>query len=482
MALTALTAQPSDSRDSKLAAYTARRIEDDIIAAGWPVGEVIGSEQELRERYGVSRAVLREAVRLVEHHSVAVMRRGPNGGLIVQQPNAQPATIAMAIYLEYAGATVNDLMHARLVLEPMAASLAAEHITEAGLAELREVLELEASYNATQQASPATDLLHRKIAELCGNAPLSAFIGVLLTLTARYAAQPSRAVGGARVVAEEVTQAHDSVVEAIIAGNGSLAEHRTARHIEAVGAWMRDHRAGPPRGLTETSHIEGDSPAKLAEIVAARIYDDILGGGGQTGDVIGSEAELLLRYGVSRAVLREAVRLLEHHSVARMRRGPGGGLVLAEPDPRASTDAMAVFLEYGGVDAEELRVTRNAVELACVDLVTARATDPDVRKALDEANVIEASMDRAMLVPVANDLHSTICELAGNPVLALFANVLRALWERHTLPHTAMPEVDVAAAVHTAHSAIVEAILHGEAALARRRMRRHLDALTDWWQ
>jgi len=480
--VTAQPVQASDSRDNKLAAYTARRIEDDIIAAGWPVGEVIGSEQELREKYGVSRAVLREAVRLVEHHRVAVMRRGPNGGLVVQEPNARPATIAMAIYLEYAGATVNDILHARLVLEPMAAALAAEHVTEAGLTELRDALELEASYNATQQASPATDVVHRKIAELCGNAPLSAFIGVLLTLTARYAAQPSRAVGGARVVAEEVTHAHASTVEAIIAGNASLAEHRTARHIEAVGAWMRDHRAGPPRGLTETSHLDTDSPSKLAEVVAARIYDDILGGDGQTGDVIGSEAELLLRYGVSRAVLREAVRLLEHHSVARMRRGPGGGLVLTEPDPRASTEAMAVFLEYGGVDAEDLRVTRNAVELACIDLVTPHASDPGVRTTLQEAQHLAASADVAELAPLANDLHTRICELAGNPVLALFANVLRALWERHTATQRTIPEVDAAAAADEAHSAIIEAILSGDAPLARRRMRRHLDALTAWWQ
>jgi DNA-binding FadR family transcriptional regulator len=51
----------------------------------------------------VSRAVLREALRLVQHHQVARMRRGPGGGLFVTAPDAAPATRAMVIYLDYVG-------------------------------------------------------------------------------------------------------------------------------------------------------------------------------------------------------------------------------------------------------------------------------------------------------------------------------------------------------------------------------------------
>ena len=97
------------------------------------MGESLGSEQALQQRYGVSRSVLREAVRLVEHHQVARMRRGPNGGLLICEPDAGPATRAVVIYLEYLGTTLGDLLNARLVFEPLAASLAAEHIDEAGI-------------------------------------------------------------------------------------------------------------------------------------------------------------------------------------------------------------------------------------------------------------------------------------------------------------------------------------------------------------
>src|SRR5215216_1262110 len=96
----------------------------------WPVGESLGSEPELREHHGVSRSVLREAVRLVEHHQVARMRRGPNGGLFVMAPDARPAARAMVIFLEHVGTSVDDLLEARRLLEPLAAALAAQHITE----------------------------------------------------------------------------------------------------------------------------------------------------------------------------------------------------------------------------------------------------------------------------------------------------------------------------------------------------------------
>ena len=71
------------------------------------------------------------------------MRRGPNGGLLVCEPDAAPATHAIIIYLEYLGTTIGDLLDARLLLEPLAASLAAEQIDEAGIDRLRAVLRAE---------------------------------------------------------------------------------------------------------------------------------------------------------------------------------------------------------------------------------------------------------------------------------------------------------------------------------------------------
>src|ERR1700722_20641397 len=75
----------------KLAEKVASDIEREILAAGWPVGAIVGSEKELLDKHGVSRAVLREAIRLLEHHMIATLRSGPGGGLIVTAPD--PAVV-----------------------------------------------------------------------------------------------------------------------------------------------------------------------------------------------------------------------------------------------------------------------------------------------------------------------------------------------------------------------------------------------------
>src|ERR1700733_13746427 len=149
----------ADKRASKI----ARHIEAEIVRRGWPVGESLGSEHALQQRFCVSRSVLREAVRLVEHHRVARMRRGPNGGLLVREPDAAPATHAIIIYLEYLGTTVDDLLDARLLLEPVAAALAAERIDEAGIDRLRTAVDAEQQSTAGRSAACAD--FHAALAE-----------------------------------------------------------------------------------------------------------------------------------------------------------------------------------------------------------------------------------------------------------------------------------------------------------------------------
>ena len=119
-------------RAPKLASVVAARLEDEIVARGWPVGEVMGSETELLDRFGVSRAVLREAVRIVEHTGAARMRRGPGGGLVVTEPNRGAVVDGMGVWFSYTGATIEELIEARRPLLLAACRLAAATLTRNG--------------------------------------------------------------------------------------------------------------------------------------------------------------------------------------------------------------------------------------------------------------------------------------------------------------------------------------------------------------
>ncbi|MCM3920337.1 FCD domain-containing protein [Frankia sp. AiPs1] len=516
---------PRGDARGKLAAQVAWRIEDDIVRAGWPVGAVIGSEPTLIERYKVSRAVFREAVRIVEHHQVATMRRGPSGGLIVRAPDEVAVTTALGVYLEYVGVSIESILRARFIIESLAATLAPARITEDGIRDLRKIIARQETADPTEFG--AHHQLHHAIAAATGNPVLVLFVDVLNSLTFRYAAHqyattrnsasPARRTQGT----EEVHRNHAAIAEAVIGGDAARAQHLAAVHLEAMYEWMTaptdDDAPAPAPGTDSDSDSDsagsaggrrirpresglgpvpgpgpvGTMPAgKLAETVAGRIRDDVARDGVAVGVVIGSESELLARYGVSRAVLREAVRLLEYHSVAQMRRGPGGGLVVTEPDPAATVEATALYLEYSQAGVDDLRIVRDALELSCVDILIERR-GPELTARLEELLAADAGEAPGGPADAGHHLHMELARLTGNEALASFVRVLTAIWRRHVDGSRPAPPVgkDESAAggcgqavcdARTAHRAIIDAINAGDRGLARHRMRRHLEALSDW--
>ena len=133
--------RPGADSNAKRAAKVADRIIEDVMALGWPVGEVLGSETDLLERYQVSRAVFREAVRLVEHQQVARTRRGPGGGLVITEPTVGAVIDAVVLYLHRVDARLDEIFEARIILEDIACQLASERTDENDLAELRQFAE-----------------------------------------------------------------------------------------------------------------------------------------------------------------------------------------------------------------------------------------------------------------------------------------------------------------------------------------------------
>ncbi|WP_205877042.1 FadR/GntR family transcriptional regulator [Mycobacterium camsae] len=480
-----MTVESDRVRSDKRAAKIARRIEEDIVRRGWVVGESLGSEAALQQRYGASRSVLREAVRLVEHHQVARMRRGPNGGLLICEPDAGPATRAVVIYLEHLGTTLVDLLNARLVLEPLAAALAAERIDEAGIERLRAVFSAEAKWRPGRPGRPG-DEFHIALAEQSKNPVLQLFIDVLMRLTKRYArASRTGSAAQAADAARKMRGAHADIVAAVTAGDSARAKTLSAGHVQRVTAWLAEHRdpAGAATSGPVGKRLPSEAPrGKLAEVLAANIADDIAADGWQVGSVFGTETALLKRYRVSRAALREAVRLLEYHEVAHMRRGPGGGLVVARPRAQASIDTIALYLQYRKPSREDLRCVRDAIEVDNVARVVARRADPDVAAFLARG----ASWGAAGAVSDAAveefRFHVGLAQLAGNALLDLFLRIIVELFRRHwsTTGHAQLTSTDVAA-VENAHRRILEAIGSGDDSLACYRVRRHLDAAASWW-
>jgi DNA-binding FadR family transcriptional regulator len=216
--------------------------------------------------------------------------------------------------------------------------------------------------------------------------------------------------------------------------------------------------------------------AKLAEVLAAEIEAEIIRRGWPVGANLGTEVELLDHYDVSRAVLREAIRLLEHHFIAEMRRGRNGGLVITQPDPAIVADTVALFLRYRTIRAEDVMEVRQALEMTAVRLAAEGASEEGIRR-LRATAVSEKQVDDVADLPSPSAaFHELIAELSGNPAIHLFVQIVTMLTET-LVDHS--PAERSLEGVHQAHGAIAEAIASGDTSLAQRRMRRHFEAMAD---
>jgi len=464
----------STEATEKLAGGVSRRILADVMARGWPVGEVLGSQTELIERYGVSRAVFREAVRLVENQQIARMRRGPGGGLVVTEPTVDAIIDAAVLYLHRANTRLEEVFEARIVLEEIAAELATKRVTEADRAALRALVDDEAIGAVRDHRA-----LHARLAAVTRNPALELFVEIFNRVAFLYFRDSGRSLSD--VTLTESREAHAGITAAVLDGDAGRASHRMRRHLEAESVFLQ-HRRLSRQFLSRSVALGGGVSNKRAEDVARAILQDVVADDLPPGTFLGSQAALVERYGASRAVFREALRLLEHHQIATMRRGPGGGLFVSAPSARGVSDVVAVYLARRDISLADLVELRIRVELTLVELVVARL-DADGEQELVRALDRERALTATEFADGGHDMHGVIAVLAVNRALELVTLVLVRLMRIHQIE--GFSEVDQAAAagaVAKAHTAIVRAITERDAEAALRRMRRHLEAVSKYLQ
>lgn len=220
--------------------------------------------------------------------------------------------------------------------------------------------------------------------------------------------------------------------------------------------------------------------ATLSEKVAANITQTIMDGDLAPGQKMPSERELGEQFGVSRTVIREAVRslvasgLVEAHS--------GRSLRVAEVGPEAVSRAMGMFLHRSdAIDYRRVHEVRAALEIDMVGYAAERATPEDVAH-LRELNdklgtVAEADVERAAELDVA--FHHAIGQATGN---ALFPVLLEAIGPvLLEIRRRAFQSPELRRYALQAHQQILDRIAAGEAEEARAAMRAHLETAEHVW-
>jgi GntR family transcriptional regulator, transcriptional repressor for pyruvate dehydrogenase complex len=148
------------------------------------------SERDLAAQFGVSRVVVREAIRTLESSGLVTVKKGPKGGIFVAQDYERPIVDTVTNLLAGGEATLDNLFEMRLLIEPYAAARLAERGSEADFASLEgRITAAEHEHGADRSVRHAYIDFHRQIIRLAGN-PLLAIVGetVLLVLYDRVKA------------------------------------------------------------------------------------------------------------------------------------------------------------------------------------------------------------------------------------------------------------------------------------------------------
>lgn len=117
----------------KAARLVAETLRERILANDYETGSHLPAAEELIAEFGVSRATLREALNVLESEGLVRLRRGPGGGAIVTAPDGLSIMRSLESLLRFEGTTVEEVMEVRLVVDPLAARLAAECADDADL-------------------------------------------------------------------------------------------------------------------------------------------------------------------------------------------------------------------------------------------------------------------------------------------------------------------------------------------------------------
>lgn len=213
---------------------------------------------------------------------------------------------------------------------------------------------------------------------------------------------------------------------------------------------------------------------KASDVLAFELRERILTGELAEGDPLPAERELVKQTQMSRATVREALRILEVQNLVRIKAGRAGGAFVQRPTTKSMANSVGMLIRGRRIKLIDLMETREALEPFCAQLAARNRTDEDLAK-LDRANEAiaepEANLERFLRANL--DWHVGVAVASHNELLIGFMSALSQAIYAGT-ENAAFVDAEVRATTARAHRAITTAIRERDAGAAGRRMRRHV--------
>jgi DNA-binding FadR family transcriptional regulator len=205
------------------------KLSEFLESPDFPLNSRLPPERELSQRLSLSRSALREGLEVLEAEG-RIWRHVGQGTFVGHRPTPVPVTLSLVT----ARTSPNEVLEARLMIEPLLARMAALRASDSEIEQMQRLLEKSEAARDAKTWELWDGRLHRSIAEAAHN-------GLLLSIFDAFNAMRTQAKWSTlrQAALTPVRQAaycahHRDYVAAIATRDPARAEAVMRRHIEAV--------------------------------------------------------------------------------------------------------------------------------------------------------------------------------------------------------------------------------------------------------
>ena len=211
----------------------ANAIEEKILAKEFKPGDKLPSENQLAQIFGVSRNIVREALKALKERGLIEVKTG--SGTYVSQPQIDQISENFNRLFILNDVLLDDFFDMRLLIETQACRLAAKNITEDQLAVLEKTIDDMNTYGVkSKQWAQAEELFHKVIAEASGNKVMYIYASSLFASMQIYL---DEALNGQNC--DKIVRYHQDIFNAIKLHNSDMAANAMENHLCTAREWMK---------------------------------------------------------------------------------------------------------------------------------------------------------------------------------------------------------------------------------------------------
>ena len=223
---------------------------------------------------------------------------------------------------------------------------------------------------------------------------------------------------------------------------------------------------------------------KAYEQVADVLRRRVVAGELEPGTRLPTETTLASDFGVSRATVREALRLLAAQSLVRTAKGATGGSYVTVPSAgnlsASLRSGIGLLADARDVSLEELLEARQLLEVPAARLAARRRRDHDLERLRAAIPVRPLELEPQEQFAYNSDFHTVVLEASGNVLLAIAAQpVFDVLQTRLVRSHLG---ARFHRTINGHHRSIAAAIEAGDEDAAGGEMHDHVEFLRPFYE